>query len=198
MGPASVCGHAAAVPGHARPTGRDRAASREPADTHLVGSTEHRRHIRRQARRRDPRLLWRAPVIVARVTYPTAATPLQPLSSGFAATPFPVRSRGMASRCCWSASPEAAVPSWSAVAAWARARIRRPTLSLGESQPTTRKAGSGSVRSGEDCGASAAARARAACTASRSVVWSIRATTRARAAAPPAAAPHARRRNCAR
>ena len=52
--------------------------------------------------------------------------------------------------------------------------------SLWESQPTTRNAGSGSFRSGEDDGARAAARARAVCTAPRSVVWSMRATTRER------------------
>lgn len=59
------------------------------------------------------------------------------------------RSPETASRCCSSVAPEAAVPSWSAAAAWAMARLRRPTLSLGESQPTKRKAGSGSFRPGE-------------------------------------------------
>ena len=49
------------------------------------------------------------------------------------------RSPGTASRCCSSAAPEAAVPSWPAAAAWVRARIRRPTLSLGKSEPTTQK-----------------------------------------------------------
>jgi hypothetical protein len=49
------------------------------------------------------------------------------------------RSPGTASRCCSSAAPEPAVPSWPAAAAPVRARIRRPTLSLGKSEPTTQK-----------------------------------------------------------